>query len=509
MNSNNVLELEPGTTRPATSLREGWKVLIALLLALLVVTVDNTVLNVALPSISADLHAGTSELQWIVNAYSLLFGGLLLTGGSVADRLGRRRILIGGLIAFAGASALVFFVASAPELIALRALSGAAAAFLMPSTIALMYRAFEGPARATAIGIAGAVAALGFAAGPVLGGGLLQILPWQAVFAINVPIAMVAVPLARTVIPADPERAGGRADVPGTALSVLAMGGLVAALIDGPEHGWTSAAVLIPALATIVAGTGFVLWELRAPHPMLDVRAVGRRTVTGPGAAQGALLFAVAGILFLLTQLLQVLDGYSPVEAGLRAAPIAVGLIGGGPVLTRSARLGTSRAAALGLLIAAVGIAGAAYGIAHGYLALAVGLVVLGVGVRITVTIAALAVLDGLPSEAAGMGAALGDAFQEIGGALGVALLGSIFNAVYRAELPSGAPDAARSSLQGALSLHDAALAAAARHAFTSGAQVALLVCAAILAVMALVARLTVPAGLDLTEDPAPAGAVA
>ena len=178
-------------------------------------------------------------------------------------------------------------------------------------------------------------------------------------------------------------------------------------------------------------------------------------------------------------------------------------------MLTRSARLGTARAAALGLLIAATGLIVIAYGIANGYLALAVGLLVIGVGVRITITIAALAILDGLPTESAGIGAALGDAFQEIGGALGVALLGSIFNAVYRAELPSGAPEAARSSLQGALSLHDSAVAAAAGDAFIAGAQVALLVGAGILVVIALVARLTVPADLDITEEPVPAGAVA
>jgi EmrB/QacA subfamily drug resistance transporter len=500
--SNNVLEIESRTSaKPARSLREGWAVLVALMLAILVVTIDNTVLNVALPSISADLHAGTSQLQWIVNAYSLLFGGLLLTGGSLADRLGRRRVVLGGLAAFAGASALVLLVSSAPGLIALRALTGGAAAFLMPSTVALMYRAFEGPARATAIGIAGAAGALGFVVGPLLGGALLELFPWQSVFLINVPIAMVALALARAVIPPDLERSGGRTDLPGAALSVLAMVGLVATLIDGPDHGWGSALVVGPALGALVAGAAFVRWELRAPHPMLDVRTVARRMVAGPGAAQGAILFAVAGLLFLVTQQLQVLDGYSPIEAGLRTAPLALGLLGGGPVLTWGARrLGAPRTAALGMLIAAVAIAGIGLAIGHGYWPLAGGLLAVGVGLRVSITTAALAVLDGLPNEKAGIGAALGDTFQEIGGVLGVALLGSIFNAIYRADLPSSAPDAARSSLQGAVSLHDAALASAAREAFASGAQIALLACAGILAAVAVLARLTVSANLDLTE---------
>ncbi|OHV30364.1 hypothetical protein BCD49_34080 [Pseudofrankia sp. EUN1h] len=482
-------------------MRAGWPVLAALMLATLAVTVDNTVLNVALPSISTDLNAGTSQLQWIVNAYSLLFGGLLLTGGSLADRLGRRRVLLGGLAAFAAASALVLVVHSGPELIALRALSGVAAAFLLPSTVALMYRAFEGPARATAIGIAGSVAALGFVIGPLLGGALLEFFSWQSVFLVNVPIAALALLLVRAVIPPDAERSGGPADLPGAVLSVLAMLGLVAALVDGPDHGWGSPLVVGPALGALVTGVVFVWWELRAAHPMLDVRLIGRRAVAGPGAAQGALMFAASGSLFLITQHLQILKGYSPIEAGVSSAPIAIGLIGAGPLFTWSARrLGAAGTAALGLLIAAAAMACLGLGIRHGYLPLAGGLLALGAGVRLGITVAALAVLDGLPAEAAGTGAALGDTFQEIGGALGVALLGSIYNVIYQSDLPSAAPAAARDSLRGALSLHDAALSAAARHAFTSGAQIALLACAGILAAVAVVARLTVSRDLDLTE---------
>jgi EmrB/QacA subfamily drug resistance transporter len=501
MASNNVLEIAERRTSagPVSSLREGWAMLVALVVATLVVTVDNTVLNVALPSISADLDAGTSQLQWIVNAYSLLFGGLLLTGGSLADRLGRRRVLLWALVAFAGASVLVLAVRSAPELIALRALSGAAAAFLMPSTVALMYRGFDGRARATAIGIAGAVAGLGFVIGPLVGGALLELFPWQSVFVVNVPLAMIALPLARSAIPPDGERSGERGDPVGTTLSILAMVGLVAALIEGPERGWDSPAVVGLALGGLVVGATFVWWERRTAHPMLDVRLIASRAVAGPGAVQGALLFAVAGVLFLVTQRLQILDGYSPIQAGLCAAPLAIGLIGGGPLLTwGSRRLGAPRTAALGLLIGGAALTGLAIGIGHGIAPLGAGLLALGVAVRVCITIAALAVLAGLPEQAAGTGAALGDTFQEIGGALGVALLGAIFNAIYRANLPAGTPSAARESLQTAMSLHDTALATAAGNAFASGAQIALLIGAALLAAAALVARLTVPRDLDL-----------
>ena len=504
MISNNVLEVEHSTGRvhvPATSLRKGWLALTALILATLTVMVDNTVLNVALPSISDHLHAGTSQLQWIVNAYSLMFGGLLLTGGSLADRLGRRRVLLGGLAAFAAISTLVLVVRTAPELIALRAMAGAAAAFLMPSTVALMYRSFEGPARATAIGIAGAVAGLGFVIGPLLGGALLEVFPWQGVFIVNVPLALLALSLGRAAIPADIERTGARADLLGGSLSVMAMAGLVGAIISGPDHGWTSALVVLLGAVSVCAAAGFVWWELRAPHPMLDVRALGHRALVGPAVSQGALLFATAGALFLITQQLQILEGHSPIDAGLRTAPIAVGLIAAGPLLTWSARaLGTPTAAALGLLLTATGMLLVALSLEQRYLPLALGLAGVGAGVRVTITIAALAVLDGLPDAAAGIGAALGDTFQEIGGALGVALLGSIFYAVYRSDLPPGAPSAARVSLQGALNVRDAALHAAARHAFVDGAHTALIVCAGLLVAVAVVARLTVPAGLDITE---------
>jgi MFS transporter, DHA2 family, multidrug resistance protein len=514
LDSNNVLELERRpSAEPARTLRDGLPVLAALVLATLVVTVDNTMLNVALPSIARDLDASTGQLQWVVNAYSLLFGGLLLTGGSLADRLGRRRVLLGGLTAFACASLLVLSVSSAEGLIGVRAVTGACAAFLMPSTIALLYRSFEGPARATAVGIAGAAGALGFVLGPLIGGALLEVFAWQAVFVVNVPLAAVAGVVAWRAIPRDAPRArvdGGAAapaDLLGTALSLGAMLGLVAALVDGPDHGWLSAPVLGPAAGSLLCGLSFVRWELRAAHPMLDVRAVARRAVAGPGVVQLGLMLAISGSLFLITQQLQVVMGYSPIEAGVRSSPIAVGVIGGGALLSVVSRWwGAAWAAAVGMLGCSVAIAGVAVASPHGgYWPLAAGLLVFGAGVRMVITPAALAVLGGLPDEEAGIGAALADTFQEIGGALGVALLGSVFNEVYRHDLPAGAPGVARASVQGAVSAGDAGLAGAARDAFASGAQVALLVCAGILAVVAVVARLTIPDDLDLSEEGADA----
>jgi MFS transporter, DHA2 family, multidrug resistance protein len=510
--SNNVLELErrPSGGGPARTVREGLPVLAALMLITLVVTIDNTVLNVALPSIARDLDASTGQLQWIVNAYSLLFGGLLLTGGSLADRLGRRRVLLGGLSAFAFASLLVLLVSSAGGLIAVRAVTGACAAFLMPSTIALLYRSFEGPARGTAIGIAGAAGALGFVLGPLIGGALLEAFAWQAVFVVNVPLAAVGAVVAWRVVPPDVRVAGAAmrpADLRGTVLSLGAMVGLVAALVDGPEHGWLSALVLGPAVVSALCGWSFVRWELRAPHPMLDVRAVAQRGVAGPGVVQVGLMLAIGGALFLITQQLQVVMGYSPIEAGVRSSPIAVGVIGGGVLLSLVSRwLGVAWAAALGLLGCSVAIAVVALALPGGaYWPLALGLLTFGAGVRMVITPAALAIFARLPEESAGIGAALADTFQEIGVALGVALLGSVFNEVYRHDLPAGAPGVARASIQGAVSAGDAGLASAAREAFASGAQVALLVCAGILVVVAFVAWRTIPADLDLSEEGADA----
>ena len=496
--------LDTNTAAAATprTLRKSWPILIALTLATLVVTVDNSVLNVALPSIARELHAGTGELQWIGNAYSLLFGGLLLTGGNLADRLGRKRVLLFGLVGFGGASALVVFVHSGGQLIALRALIGAAAAFVMPGTLALIYRVFDGPMRATAMALWGAIGAIGFVGGPLLGGLLLDHFSWHAVFLVNVPIAAVAFLGTAVAVPESADRTTARADLVGTALSIVTMAAFVYALVTGPDSGWTSPNVLLADVGCLTGLGAFVLWELRVEHPMVPIAMLRRIAFAGPAIAEAALMFAALGSLFLLTQQLQFVDGYSPLQAGLRTAPVAIGALASGfPGIRLARRFGSNAGAMAGYLLCAVGLAILAVGVRDGYWTLAVGMFLFGAGMRMSITPVAVAVIDALPKERAGMGSALNDTFQEVGAAFGVALLGSVFNVVYRAALPSGAPSAVRASVVNAAATHDPALTTAAYHAFGSGLQIAMCIGAVVMALVALVAFKTVRPDLDVSES--------
>jgi EmrB/QacA subfamily drug resistance transporter len=495
-----AVQQEPPAASQHT-VRSQWPIVVALSIATAVVTLDNTVLNVALPSIARSLHSSTSGLQWIGNAYSLLFGGLLLTGGNLADRLGRRKVLLAGLAAFGAASALVVFVHGTGEVIALRALIGAAAAFVMPSTLALMFRLFEGPARATAMGVWGMIGALGFVGGPLLGGVILDHLSWHAVFLINVPVAAVAFVAIRLTTAESADPTDSRPDLMGTVLSVITMFAFVYTLITGPDDGWTSPRVLAAAALTAVALIAFVRWELRAPHPMLPIHHLRHASFAGPAVAEAVLMFSAFGSLFLLTQHLQIVSGYSPFDAGLRSAPIAAGTLITGPLVNLSARrFGTHWTAGIGYLMGAAGLVAIAIGLRHGYLPLAAGMVLIGGGLRMSITPVAIALVDALPKERAGMGSALNDTFQEIGGALGVALLGSIFNVVYRQHLPPGASAAVRSSIVNAVSQPDVALAAHARFAFDAGMQTAAFCCAALMAAVAVLAVQTLPHSMDLSE---------
>lgn len=488
------------------TIRRGWPVLVTLSLATAAVTVDNTILNVALPSIARSLHAGESQLQWIGNAYSLLFAGLLLAAGNLSDRLGRRRVLLGGLGAFALVSILVVFVTGSGELIGLRALTGAAAAFVMPSTLSLLYRLFEGPARVTAMTTWSMITVLGFVGGPLLGGALLAHFSWHACFLVNVPIAGLGILLAFRFVPESADPTGERADLVGALLSIGVLGALVYGLVNGPISGWTSWRCLGAFGLCAVLVSAFVRWESRTDHPLLPFDLVGNGALGGPVLVEACLMFAITGLLFLMTQQLQLVDGYSPIGAGLRTIPAALGSLAAGAVGVRiGRRFGQHVAATLGYATCAVGLLVAAASLERPYWHLAVGLFLFGIGLRFAMTPVALAVVGGLPDERAGMGSALNDTVQEVGGALGVALAGSVLDAVYRTS-PSGR-QAGRllgghrsASLTAALSSHDLRAAELARHAFVSGNQVAMVVCAGLMVLAAALASKTVPADLTAAE---------
>lgn len=483
----------PGASRPTVrpeQLRIGsrWPVIAALMLASAVIMLDNSVLNVALPTIGVKLHASIAQLQWVVTAYSLTFGGLLLTTGNLSDRLGRKRVLVAGLLTMAAGSALVLLAHSAWTLTAIRALVGVGAAMAMPSTLSLLYTTFRGPIRQKAVGIWMSVSLAGAVLGPVLAGVMLARLSWKWLFLLNIPVAAVAVPVIVAVIPESADATGEPADIPGAVLSVGFMGALIYALTGGPGYGWLSARV-IAALGAAAALIAVFCWrELTAIHPLLDLRTAASRAFAVPAIVEGAAYLAMSGVMFIQTQLLQLVLGYTPLAAGLLLIPvIAVLAAANGPIAELSTRIPARLMIAAGLGTVALGTLTAAARPASSW-AIVTGMCIAMVGVRASLATVAIEVIDALPPERAGIGSALNDTFQEIGGALGVALLGALLNQAYRAALPAGTPGAVRASITGAI--NNPAWLATARHAFAHGATVAFVSCAALLALAGALAML-------------------
>ena len=319
-----------------------WWTLVVLSMSLLVISLDNTILNVALPTIERELDASAGALQWIVDSYTLVFAGLLLTMGSLGDRFGRRLSLVIGLAVFGGASLLSALATSADMLIASRALMGIGGALIMPSTLSILTNVFPAEERPKAIGIWAAVAGLGIAIGPVAGGWLIEHFSWGSVFLVNLPIVVVALAAAPALVPESRDPKASRLDPVGAMLSTAGLGVLTWAIIEaGGERGWTDAVVLGGFGVALAALVAFVAWELRSSAPMLDVRLFAVRRFSGASVSIALVFFALFGAIFFLTMYLQEVLDYGALEAGLRVTPIAAGLVLGGPVsakLVRAAR---------------------------------------------------------------------------------------------------------------------------------------------------------------------------
>ena len=484
-----------------------WWTLAVLSLSLLVIGLDNTILNVAIPTLERDLDASSAQLQWIVDAYLLVFAGLLLTAGALGDRFGRKRALTFGLVVFGLGSTLAAFAESPASLIATRALMGVGGAFIMPSTLSIITVVFHGAERAKAIGVWAAVAGLGIAIGPVAGGWLIENASWSWIFLVNAPIVIVALAAGRWLIPESKDPAAQPLDLPGFGLSIVGLSALVWAIIQAGESGWTDSAVLAGfGVAAAFLGL-FLARELHTRHPMLDIRLFRNPRFSGASAAITLTFFALFGSIFFLTQYLQGVLGYTALEAGIRVTPIAAGLILGGPLSAKlAARFGTNRVVACGLLLVAAGLlvvtqfeAGSPYGI------VAAHLVVLGLGMGMTMAPATDSVMGSLPLAKASVGSAVNDTTRLTGGALGVAVLGSLLSSRYRgdmegavSELPHAAGEAAQDSLSAALAIAGRAgspqLAETAQQAFVSGMHVAALVAAGVALLGAVVAFVVIPA---------------
>ncbi|MFJ4435670.1 MFS transporter [Streptomyces sp. NPDC088923] len=430
----------PSRTYP--SLRAAWIPLAALCLAFFVEMVDNTLLSIALPTIGRDLGSGTTALQWVTGAYSLTFGGLLLTAGSLADRLGRRRVLLVGLAVFGLLSLCVVAVDSAGQLIALRAGLGIAAAAMAPITNSLVFRLFGDQAlRMRAMSLMIVVGMSGFVLGPLLGGTALAHVRWEWLLVVNAPIALIAAIGVRLGVAADKaeDLTRDRLDLPGAVLSVVTIGLACYSLTSGVEHGWLSAATLASIVGAVVAGVGFVWRERRSAAPMLDLKIFSSGTVRGAAIAQIGTSIAMAGVMFGLIIHFQYAYGWSPVRAGLANLPLIVTMIVATPLSEwLGKRFGHRIACLVGAACLAAALAGLAWGVDHGYAVIAASMVVMTIGLRTVMTICAIALVDAVPANRTSLGTALNDTAQEVGTSVGTALVGTLIATLVTTRLPSG-----------------------------------------------------------------------
>jgi EmrB/QacA subfamily drug resistance transporter len=432
----------PTQSHTYTSLRAAWIPLAALCLAFFVEMVDNTLLSIALPTIGRDLGSGTTGLQWVTGAYSLTFGGLLLTAGSMADRLGRRRVLLVGLAVFGLLSLCVVVVSTAGELIALRAGLGIAAAAMAPITNSLVFRLFDDQAlRMRAMTLMIVVGMSGFVLGPLLGGTALTHVRWEWLLVVNAPIALIAcIGVRLGVAPDRPEDLTKDAlDLPGAVLSITTIGLACYSLTSGVEHGWLSAITLATIVGAVLAGVAFVRHERRSASPMLDLGLFSSGTVRGAAIAQVGTSIAMASVMFGLILHFQYAYGWTPMRAGLANLPIIVTMIAATPLSEWLAKRFGHRIACLvgaGFLAGALG--GLSWGVEHGYLAIAVSMVLMTIGLRTVMTICAVALVDAMPSNRTSIGAALNDTAQEVGMSFGTAVVGTLIAALVTTQLPAG-----------------------------------------------------------------------
>ena len=430
------------TSGTYTSLRAAWIPLAALCLAFFVEMVDNTLLSIALPTIGRDLGSGTTALQWVTGAYSLTFGGLLLTSGSIADRLGRRRVLLVGLGVFGVLSLSVVFVTTTAELIALRAGLGIAAAAMAPITNSLVFRLFEDKAlRMRAVTVMITVGMSGFILGPLLGGTALAHVRWEWLLVVNAPIALIACIGVRLGVAADrrEDLTDDRLDLPGAALSLTTIGLACYSLTSGVQNGWLSAVTLAAIVGAVGALVAFVLHERRTATPMLDLGLFSNGTVRGATIAQAGTAIAMASVMFGLILHFQYAYGWSPVRAGLANLPIIVTMLGATPLSEWLARRFGHRIACLvGAAFLAGSLAGLSWSVEHGYAAIAVCMVALTIGLRTVMTICAVALVDAMPSNRTSIGAALNDTAQEVGTSIGTAVVGTLIAVLVTTTLPAG-----------------------------------------------------------------------
>lgn len=492
-------------------------ILTSLLVASFVINLDTTLVNVALPTLVRELGATTSQLQWVVDAYNLVFASLLLTAGALSDRLGRKGVLLLGLAVFGTASMAGGLTTDPNGLIAARAVMGLGAALTFPATLSLLTNVFTGRVeRARAIGLWGASAGVAIATGPIVGGWLLEHYAWSSIFYAMGPVAFVTLALVAISVPTSRGAGKGRLDWTGLVTSTLAMGLVVYTIIEAPTHGWGSPRTLAGFGVTAVLAATFVLVERRRSAPMLDVGLFKNMRFTAASASVTVSFFTLFGFIFLMTQYFQFIRSYGPLATGVHLLPVAVSVAIGSVIGTQLAvRVGTKAIVAIGLAAMTAFYLWVAGSISTslGYEIIALQMVVYGLGMGLTSAPATESIMGAVPNDDAGVGSAVNDSTRLLGGTLGVAVLGSVYASLYAARITSSLSGRAPAAVVATMQESIGAALAVARHvsagghaalgatlrtvstdAFLHGLSVGCLVAAGVAAGGALLALLFLPA---------------
>jgi EmrB/QacA subfamily drug resistance transporter len=471
---------------PAVHARR-WVILGVLCISVVIIVMDNTILNVAIPSLIRDLDASNSEVQWIIDSYTIVFAGLLLTTGSLSDKFGRKGALQVGIVTFALGSAMSALATSATELIATRAFMGIGGALIMPSTLSLLTNTFRDPReRGRAIAVWAGFSGVGVALGPIVGGLLLRHFSWSSVFWVNIPIAVVALVLGIFVLPTSREPNHSKLDPVGALLSIVGLASLLYGVIEVPVKGWSDSSVQTGFAVGVIGIAAFVLWEMHSDHPMLDMKFFKNPRFTAANTAITLTFFAMFGSMFLMTQYWQFVHGYSPLEAGVRLIPYATGMMIAAPLSARVVeRLGSKRVITTGLIVVtAAMLMLSMLRVDTPYALAIIPFTVMSAGIGLTMPPATESIMGSLPRAKAGVGSAVNDTTRQMGGAIGVALIGSVVASVFahrinnagaRFDLTGSDLREARSSLGGALRVadslpdHGSGFGLAAKEAFVHG----------------------------------------
>jgi EmrB/QacA subfamily drug resistance transporter len=510
--------------RTSAAFRRRWLILGVLCLSLLVIVVDNSILNVALPTLVRDLKASNSQLQWMVDSYTLVFAGLLLTAGSLGDRFGRRGALQVGLTIFGLGSLASAFASTPSQLIATRAFMGIGGAFIMPSTLSIITNVFPQEERGRAIGLWASVAGIAAALGPISGGFLLEHFYWGSIFTVNLPIVAFALGCSVVLIPTSKDPSSPRQDPVGAVLSIVGLSALLYGIIEAPNSGWTSPRIVLGFVFAAVVIGAFAWWESYVDHPMLDTNFFKSPRFTAASSGITLVFFAMFGAMFLLTEYLQFTLGYSPLRAGLCLLPWAAVMMVTSASSSRIVeRFGTKRTVATGL--ATVGVALVLFtGVpVHGHFLNDVvwRMMLMAGGMGLVMAPATESIMGSLPRAKAGVGSAVNDTTRQVGGALGVAIIGSVLASVYQGRvasaiagrgLPRPVADQVGSSLGGAIAVAQtvggptgALIEASAKSAFVAGFHEAVLVGAAAAFLGSVIAARFLPARAPAEAPVAPA----